>query len=176
MVISRKPRRVALIGVALALIAANVWWFSRDAPPSVPEFEIGASGAQVVIPESDRAGLPRFDAAASSWTVAGTRISDISTHVRRDARIRQAGAPGADRFVVVAMEAGASADEMRRMLLALTKAGVCEVAVVQDGDPLAAPGSSLAGAAYQVDIQRIIAVRGNDGDRLACVPKIADQA
>ncbi|MCJ2182489.1 hypothetical protein MTR62_07260 [Novosphingobium sp. 1949] len=162
MAMSRKSRRAVLAGVALVLLAGNLWWFTRPAPVSAPIFELGADTGRATVSAQRVPELPRFDAARGDWRVSDRPIGSIAARIER---FTPAGAGVRDGFVTVALERGASAEDMRRMLLSLLDTGICAVGVVQDGEPAAADGS------HAVPVQRIVSVRGQDGARVLCVPR-----
>ncbi|QVM85747.1 hypothetical protein [Novosphingobium decolorationis] len=161
---SRKVRRAALVGVALLLIGANVWWFTRGDSAPVADFELGVPLGQARITLRDDEDLPRYDLDGALWRVGGGPLSDLAGRIRPLAPSSTTSGD-ADRFLAIAMAANASPDDMRRTLLALARAGICNVAVVQDGD------QSLTGDEAAVPVHHIVAVRADDGARVACVPR-----
>ncbi|WP_226636284.1 hypothetical protein [Novosphingobium profundi] len=161
---SRKVRRAALVSVALLLIGANVWWFTRENPAPVADFELGVPLGHARIASRDDEDLPRYDPGSAVWRVGSVPLSDLAGRIRTLAP-SSATSGDAARFLAITMAANASPDNMRRTLLALARAGICNVAVVQDGDP------SLAGDDAAVPVHHIVAVRADDGARVACVPR-----
>lgn len=158
-------RRIVLIALVLVLALGNVWWFTRDKPGPVPDFEFGVTTGAASFERDAAKELPRFDSRAGIWTSQGRRVPDIADHLRRFP------GDGIDlgTYIAAGMAANASPEDMRSMLQALTKSRICYVAVVQDGDP-AVTGSN-GNEAYVAEIHRIVAVRGDDGTRIPCVER-----
>ncbi len=164
MAVSRKGRRYALLGVALVLLGANIWWFTRGKPAAAPDFELGATSVTQRVTRQEALALPRYDAARAVWSVEGRDLGDIASHAR-PAPDGVGGADWSGRFLEVGLGREASPEDMRRMLLALRDAGICGVAVVQDGDPVQADG------AYEVPVHHLVSVRDDGGHQVACVDK-----
>ena len=164
MLMTRKTRRAVLLGVALLLVAGNVWWFSREEPSAQQAFELATTGADRPVPSGEVRSLPRFDAGSREWRVAGRAANDLRSRLET-LGVDAGGSAASGQFLTVALPATATSEDMRRMLLSLVKQDICEVAVVQEGDP------EVNGGGYRAAIHNILAVRSDDGSRLACITR-----
>lgn len=172
MTMTRKTRRAVLLGVALLLVAGNVWWFSREEPSAQQAFELTPTFGGDFSLKKQVTPLA-FDDATSTWKARGGSVADLQPYVERQlmslsldgAEPEPMQAPASLRdeglaYLPVRDDPQRTAEGMRRLILSLLQAGICQVGVVDE----ARPGS----AHVRVELYGIIAVRDDAGRRLVC--------
>ncbi|TYC92931.1 hypothetical protein [Novosphingobium sp. BW1] len=184
MSVTRKVRRVALIGVALLLIGANIWWFTREEQGEGKAFELMPTFGGEYSVQKQRVPL-EFDADTLTWTANGRVIAQVRTQVERELfstpldgeRPEPTQVPDALEaqglaYVPVYDDPRRTVEDMRRLLLSLLQDGICQVGLIGHGDEEHAPnvGGSVA---HRLELYGIIAVRSDAGQRLVCTPSLA---
>ncbi|WP_039394625.1 hypothetical protein [Novosphingobium sp. MBES04] len=182
---SRKVRRAVLVGVALALVGANFWWFTRGGQDEGKAFELTPTfGGEYSL---QKQGVPLdFDADTLTWTANGRAIAQVGTQVKRELLMTPLDGEGPEpipvpealksqelAYVPVHDDPQRTVEDMRRLLLSLVKGGVCQVGLVDqsEGEPA---GKAESGLAERIELYGIIAVRSDTGQRLVCTPSLAD--
>ncbi|MCJ1959165.1 hypothetical protein [Novosphingobium mangrovi (ex Hu et al. 2023)] len=174
-----------LVGVALALVGANLWWFTRGGQDEGKAFELTPTfGGEYSL---QKQGVPLdFDADTLTWTANGRVIAQVGTQVKRELlmtpldgeRPQPIPVPEALKsqglaYVPVHDDPRRTVEDMRRLLLSLVKRGVCQVGLVDQSEGEHA-GRAGSGLADRVELYGIIAVRSDTGQRLECTPSLAD--
>ncbi len=159
---TRKTRRVLMVGAALLLAAGNLWWFTREHKQPEPDFVLGATLEHVSVPADALPSLPRYDAATGTWSERGQPIRAIGGLVRpyHGGDVVTGGKPKS--FLAIAIGASVGPDEIRPIFLDLARAGICDVAVVQDGMTPGPRGD------ISVVIDHIVSVRDGAGKTVKC--------
>ncbi|AXB76318.1 hypothetical protein [Novosphingobium sp. P6W] len=160
---TKSSRRSLLVAVAVALLAANAWWFFLRTPePQRPAFELGSTGGlSVNVDAPAAASAPLFDPVHDGWTVGTDAVQDLPSRVRRSAPADTA--PVVD-FLMVRLADDANSEQVRRALLSLARQRICFVALVDEA------GLPKDGRYAATPVHRIVSVRGNDGEQVGCAP------
>lgn len=161
---TRKTRRVLLVGAALLLAAGNIWWFTRGRDVPEPDFVLGTTLEQVDVAAETLPSLPRYDAGSGSWREQGRPLVAIRNRVRpyRGDDVVSGWKPKS--YLTIGIEANAGPDQLRPIFLDLARQRICDVAVVQDG---AAPGPD---GKIKVFIQHIVSAKDAKGVVVNCAP------
>jgi hypothetical protein len=157
---TKKTRRVLLLGAALLLVGGNLWWFTRPPEPRLPDFELGAIPLQAQFPAGELAHLPMFDSGQGKWLVEGRPVASLAALRRHVTGADMGGTDG--NYLLVRVPEPGSADLVRAMLLSLSEQGECVVALT---DGSATPDSSGRMAA---PLHRIVTVRDDSGEMHRC--------
>ena len=159
---TRKRRRVLLLGAALLLAAGNLWWFARGSSQPEPDFVLGATFENARIAAQDLPSLPRYDAAKGTWQARGRPVTAIKDHIRPYRASDSVTKWSPTSYVAIGVEASAGPSQLHPIFLDLVRAGICDVAVVQDGmSP--DPRGEVA-----VLIQHVVSVRDGTGRAVKC--------
>ena len=161
---TRKTRRVLLVGAALLLAAGNIWWFTRGRDAPEPDFVLGTKLEQVGVSSEALPSLPRYDAVGRLWREQGRPLDAVRDRIRayRGDDVVSGWKPKS--YLTIGIEANAGPDQLRPIFLDLARQGICDVAVVQDGT---APGP---GGEIEVFIQHIVSVKDGKGVVVNCAP------
>lgn len=159
---TRKTRRVLLMGAVLFLVAANIWWFTRNRHGDQPDFVLGTTLDSLYVPISDLPALPRYDALRSVWREGGRVVPKIADRMRHGSGDDVVTGWQPTSYIVIGMAEAAGPNELRPALVSLARAGICNVAIVQDGIKPAVDRRT------EVFIQQIVSVRADNGENLEC--------
>ncbi|WP_404481711.1 hypothetical protein [Novosphingobium sp. BL-52-GroH] len=157
----RSWRTPLLVAVVLTLAAANLWWFVLRTPePPKPAFELGRTdGSTLGVDAAEALSVPLFDPVHDRWTVNGAVVTDLPSRVRRSQPADDYHAAG---FLMVRIADDADTEQVRRALLSLTQQHICWVALVDQVKPMS------DGKVVPTPVHRIVSVRDNDGNVVAC--------
>jgi uncharacterized protein (UPF0248 family) len=160
-------RTLALLVVVVALLGANLWWFVLRTPePPRPAFELGSTGGlTTAVDRTIAAAAPLFDPVHDGWTVNGAAVSDLPARLRKSAAGSNGDTAPAVDYLTVRLADDANSEQVRRALLSLARQHICFVALVDEA------GLPTDGTLAQTPVHRIVTVRGNDGDVVACTPR-----
>ncbi len=157
----RTRTRVALSVLALALIGAEAYWFTRAKPVAEPDFELKLTSSGVRLDRVDRKNIPLFDPIKLRWTVGGLGLASLLPMRVLDKGDVQ---PMAGEYVIVSLPPHATPAIFRKALLALSNEGICYFAVLDEED------SSPSKVDQDAPIYGIKDVRSNNGQMVACHP------
>lgn len=158
-----KIERKILVGICLALILANLCWYSfnRSTDQSA-DVQLGTTIAALTF--SDKAfidKLPYYDQAQAAWIKNGVEVRDIATELVDDDP-DDVGPDSVGRYVVVRLEKKAGTTAYIETIRALASKGICFVALVDATNPRQADG------VFWADISRIIKVKNDRGQPVNC--------
>lgn len=155
-------RRVLLMGAALLLVVCNFWLFTQGRVDREADFVLGATHDSIYVPISQIRALPHYDAAFGVWKEGGRIVPKIADRLRRGSSDDVVTGWQPTTFIVIGMDEAAGPNELRPALVSLARAGICDVAIVQDGMK---PDDE---SRINVFIQHVISVRARHGESLEC--------
>lgn len=163
-------RRTPLfVTVAVLLVIVNVWWFwPRSEKAAEPLFKLADTYDYSPMggPLTTRAGAaelnaaPIFDPSINGWRVAGRPVADLHRYMTTNAG--GYNPTGTAPFLLVRFRAEATADEVRKALLSLTKKKICLVALSD------AHEEGVSERMPEVAARRIVSVLDDAGRPVTC--------
>ncbi|ATW04812.1 hypothetical protein [Sphingorhabdus sp. YGSMI21] len=158
-----KIERKILVGACLALILANLCWYSfdRDNDQSA-DVQLGTTIAALSF--SDKASidkLPYYDRAQTAWIKDSAVVKDITTELVDDDP-QNLGPDSVGKYVVVRLERETGSTAYIETIKALASRGICLVALVDATNPRQEEG------VFWADISRIIRVKNARGQSVNC--------